>query len=101
MRSKQPFMKVTSSVTDSDDGVMVASLQLGVIKCTQTAVGNEVWHESSVFYTYITYEGKNYKLMTDGRSSANIVAKMALEKMGLKAEPHPHSYNVNWVDKIA
>ena len=21
--------------------------------------------------------------------------------MGLKAEPHPHSYNVNWVDKTA
>ena len=31
----------------------------------------------------------------------NIITKTALEKMGLKAEPHPHPYNVNWVDKTA
>ena len=27
--------------------------------------------------------------------------KTALEKMGLKVEPHPHPYNVNWIDKTA
>jgi len=52
-----------------------------------------------VFYTYIKHEGKNYKLMIDGGNYANIIAKTVLEKMGLKAEPHPHPYNVNWVDK--
>jgi len=45
--------------------------------------------------------GKNYKLMIDESSSANIIAKTALEKMSLRAEPHPHPYNVNWVDKTA
>jgi len=30
----------------------------------------------------------------------NIITKTALEKMGLKAEPHPHPYNVNWVDRL-
>ena len=54
-----------------------------------------------MFYTYITHEGKNYKLMIDGSSCANIIVKTALEKMGVKAEPHPHPYNVNWVDKSA
>ena len=39
--------------------------------------------------------------MIDGGSCPNIIAKTALEKMGLKAEPHPHLYNVNWVDKTA
>ena len=39
--------------------------------------------------------------MIDGGSCANIIAKTALEKMGLKAEPYLHPYNVNWVDKTA
>ena len=54
-----------------------------------------------MFYTYIIHEGKNYKLMIDGGSCENIIAKTSLEKMCIKAEPHPHSYNVNWVDKTA
>ena len=53
-----------------------------------------------VCFTPILHEGKNYKLIDEG-SSANIIAKTALEKMGLKAEPHPHPYNVNWVNKTA
>jgi len=48
-----------------------------------------------MFLTYITHEGKNYKLMIDGGNCANIIFKTALEKMGLKSEPHPYSYNVN------
>ena len=39
--------------------------------------------------------------MIDGGSCANSIAKIAFEKMGLKAEPHPHLHNVNWVDKTA
>jgi len=40
-------------------------------------------------------------MMIDGDRYANIIAKTALQKMGLKTEPHPHPYNVNWVDKTA
>jgi len=54
-----------------------------------------------VFHTYITYEGKNYKLIIDEGSCASIIAKTTLEKIGLKAEPLPYPYNVKWVDKIA
>jgi len=54
-----------------------------------------------VFHTYIIHKGKNYKLMIDGGHRANTIAKIALEKMGLKAEPHLCPYNVNWVDKTA
>ena len=63
-------------------------------------MGNKDWRRSSVFYTYIAHEGKNYKLIDVG-SCVNIIVMTALEKMGLKAELHPHPYNVNWVDKIA
>jgi len=38
-------------------------------------------------------------LMIDVGSCVNIIAKTALEKMSLKAEPHPHLHNMNWVDK--
>ena len=40
-------------------------------------------------FTHIAHEGKNYKLIIDVGSYANIIAKTALEKMGLRAEPHP------------
>jgi len=39
--------------------------------------------------------------MIDGGNCANIIAKIAFERMSFKAEPHPHSYNVNWVEKTA
>jgi len=48
-----------------------------------------------MFHTYITHEGNNYKLIIDGDSCANIIAKITLEKMCLKAEPHSYLYNVN------
>jgi len=39
--------------------------------------------------------------MIDGDSCVNIITKTTIEKMGLQAEPHPHPYNVNWIDKTA
>jgi len=52
--------EATGSATDSNDDVRVASIQLNVVRCSQTIVSNEDWLMPSVFYTYITYEGKNY-----------------------------------------
>jgi len=89
------------TATDSDDDVRVSSIQLGVIRCSHIDVRDEDWCRSSVFHTYFTHEGKNYTLMIDGGSCANIIAKITLEKMGLKAEPHPHPYNVIRFDKTA
>jgi len=40
-----------------------------------------------VFYTYIAHEGKNYKMMIDGGSCANIIAKTTLEKIRLNYIP--------------
>jgi len=55
----------TSSVTDSYDDVRIFSIQLGVIRYSDINVSNENWRRSSVFHTYITHEGNNYKLMID------------------------------------
>jgi len=85
-------------VYDINKDVRNSSTLLGVIRCLHTVVRDENWHRSSVFHSYVTQE-KNYKLMIDVGSYANIIIKTTLEKMGLKDEPHPHQYNVNWVDK--
>jgi len=52
-----------------------------------------------VFYTYIAHERKNYKLMIDEGSYANIIVKTGFEKTGLKVEPHLHPYNMYWIDE--
>ena len=49
--------EANDSVTDSDDDVSVASIQLGVIRCPHTTVDKEDWRKSSVFYIYIAHEG--------------------------------------------
>jgi len=38
-------------------------------------------------------------VIIDGGSCVNIIVETAIEKMGLKAKPHPQPYNVTWVDK--
>jgi len=70
---------------------------LSVIWCLHTTSRDEDWRRSSVFYTYKAREGKSYTLMIDGESYVNIISKTVVEKMGLKAEPHPQPYNVTWV----
>ena len=92
--------ELTVSATDSDNDARVSSIQLGVVRCSNTTVRDDL-RRSNVFHTYITHKGKNYKLLIDGDSCANIIAKTALEKMSLMAKPYPYQYNVNWVDKTA
>ena len=77
------------SAYDTIEDVRDSSTQLGVIRCLHTVVRDENWGTFSVFHTYVLHEGKNYKLIIDGGSCANIIAKKTLEKMGLKAKPHP------------
>ena len=91
--------EATGSATNSNDDVRAASIHLGVIRCAHTSASNENWRKSIVFYTYITHEGNNYKLMINVSSCANNIIKTALEKMSLKTEPHSYPYNVNWVDE--
>jgi len=82
---REPF----ESLYDTDEDVRDSSTQLGVIRCLHTVVRDENWGTFSVFHTYVLHEGKNYKLIIDGGSCANIIVKKTLEKMGLKAKPHP------------
>ena len=38
--------------------------------------------------------------MIDGGSYVNIIAQSVVDRMNLKAKPHPQPYNVNCVDKL-
>lgn len=49
----------------------------------------EDWQRPNVFITYIKINNKHLKLMIDGGTCTNLVAKSAIEKMGLKAETYP------------
>ena len=67
----------------------LSSIQLGVVRCSHTTVRDEDWRRSSVFHTYITHEGKNYKLMINGGSCVNNIIKTTLEKMSFRLSHTP------------
>ena len=87
--------------SDTDEKVRLSNMRASVIRCLHTANRDEDQRRTSVFYTYVMHEEKNYKMMIDGGSCVNIIAKTPINKMGLKTEPHPQPYNVTWVDKMA
>ena len=37
----------------------------------------------------------------DSESCINVVSSVIINKVGLKAEPHPHPYNVSWINEAA
>jgi len=84
---------------DTDEEVRLSNMKASVIRCLHTTGRDEDWRRSSVFYTYVVHEGKNYKMLLDGGNCVNITTKTAIDNMGLKVEPHPQPYNVTWVDK--
>jgi len=53
-----------------------------------------------MFHTYIKHNDKSDKVMIDGGSCVNKIAKSVVDSMNLKAKPHPQPY-VIWVDQIA
>jgi len=83
--------KPVGSASDTDKDVRVSRIQLSVIRCLHATPRDEDWRRSSVFYTYVAHDGKSYKLMIDGESCVNIISMTAVEKMGLKVEPHNHT----------
>ena len=86
---KTVVYETVGSESDTDEDVRISSIKLSAVRCLHTTIKDEDWRRSSTFHTYITHKGKNYKLMIDGGSCANIIAKTTFKKMGLKAEPHP------------
>ena len=79
---------------DVEESINACSIRLNVIRCLLSTHSDEDWYRSSVFHTYIKHNDKYYKVMIDGGSCVNIIVKLVVDRMNLKAEPHSQSYNV-------
>lgn len=51
------------NASDSDEKVRVPSIRLSDVKCLHTTSRDEDWYRSSIFHTYISHEGKSYKMI--------------------------------------
>ena len=73
--------------------------QLFVVRCAYSQPKEkEDWRRTSIFQTLTKIGGKTCKVIVDSGSCINAVSSKVLEKVGLKAVPHPHPYNVSWID---
>jgi len=92
-------MTLRGIFTDAEEDLKEPGTNVNVITCLHATSREDDWRRSSVFHTYFAHKGKNYKVIIDRGSCVNIMPTTAIEKMGLKAEPHPQPYNITWVDK--
>jgi len=73
------------STSDTDEEVSLSNTRASVVRCLQTASRDEDWQRTSVFYTYIVHERKNYKVIDKGSCvSIIVVIDRGIDKMGLK-----------------
>ncbi|KAK8951621.1 hypothetical protein KSP39_PZI004098 [Platanthera zijinensis] len=94
--------EVQATVEDGWESDAERSLEVGVVRrLLHTPRVDEDWRRTTLFYTYFPSAGGPCKLAIDSGSCVNIVAQKGLERMQVKAEPHPHPYRVTWVDKTA
>ncbi|KAK8923695.1 hypothetical protein KSP39_PZI019139 [Platanthera zijinensis] len=94
--------EVRAAVEEGWESDAERSLEVGVIRrLLHTPRVDEDWRRTTIFYTYFPSAGGPCKLAIDSGSCVNIVAQKALDRMQVRAEPHPHPYRVVWVDKTA
>lgn len=54
-----------------------------------------------MFHTFTKIGGNTCKIIVDSKSCINAISSTVIAKFGLKAVPHPHPYNVTWIDSTA
>ena len=76
--------------------------RLSVVRCTlaQPKVSDD-WRRTNIFHTFTKIGERSCKVIVDSGSYINVVYSVIINKVGLKAEPHPHSYNVSWINEAA
>ena len=73
--------------SDIDKEVRLSNMRVSLNAFKQhveTRIGRDL-----VCSTHVVHDGKNYKVMIDGGSCVNIIAKTSINKIGLKVELHP------------
>jgi len=59
--------------TDAEQDLKESGTHLNMITCLHATSREDDWRRSSMFHTYFTHEGKNYKVMIDRGSCVNII----------------------------
>lgn len=54
---------------------------------------------NNLFHSKCTIQGKVCSLIVDSGSSENVIAEHAVQKLGLKEEPHPTPYKLSWLQQ--
>ncbi|KAK8929046.1 hypothetical protein KSP39_PZI017906 [Platanthera zijinensis] len=94
--------EITTTIEEGWESDAERSLEVGVVRrLLHTPRTDEDWRRTTIFYTYFSSAGGPCKLAIDSGSCVNIVAQKGLDRMQVKAEPHPHPYRIIWVDKTA
>ena len=52
------------------------------------------WRRNSTFQTRVCCNGRLCDMIIDSRSGSNVISEDAVNKLGLKTEPHPTPYKV-------
>ena len=76
---------------------LTPSNYISVIRCAFSKE-NDDWRRTTIFHTFIKIGDKNWKVILDSRSCVNAVSSKMIEKVGGKAESHPHPYKVSWIN---
>lgn len=53
----------------------------------------------ALFESTCTIKGKVCRFIIDSGSCENVIALMAVEKLSLASEPHPHPYSLSWLQR--
>ena len=60
---------------------------------------NHEEHGGNIFHTRCTIHGCVCSLIVDGGSCANVASTALVDKLQLKAEPHPQPYSIQWLNQ--
>ena len=57
------------------------------------------WKRTTIFHTLVRCGDTSMKMVINGGSTMNVVARSTIKRCNLTIEPHPHPFKVAWVDK--
>ncbi|GKE37907.1 reverse transcriptase domain-containing protein [Tanacetum coccineum] len=63
------------------------------------SIDDNSWLCNNIFRTKCTSKGKICDMIIDGGSCENVVSTYMVEKLGMKTEDHPESYQLTWLKK--
>nr|GEW14271.1 putative nucleotidyltransferase, ribonuclease H [Tanacetum cinerariifolium] len=63
------------------------------------SVDDNLWLRNNILRTKCTSKEKIYDMIIDGGSCENVVYTYTVEKLGMKTEDHPESYQLTWLKK--